>query len=86
MKRNEKIVSIGVKIVPILQKSRISVQFLHCITIATAPIILQSSSVPKSVMLHIKVGGTPIWVGGGKKAESQRSNIGAESPQHKEIN
>ena len=63
MKRNEKIVSIGVKIVPILQKSRISVQFLHCITIATAPIILQSSSVPKSVMLHIKVGGTPIWVG-----------------------
>ena len=60
MKRNEKIVSIGVKIVPILQKSRISVQFLHCITIATAPIILQSSSVPKSVMLHIKVGGTPI--------------------------
>ena len=29
MKRNEKIVSIGVKIVPILQKSRISVQFLH---------------------------------------------------------
>ena len=59
MKRNEKIVSIGVKIVPILQKSRISVQFLHCITIATAPIILQSSSVPKSVMLHIKVGDAP---------------------------
>ena len=60
MKQDEKIVSKGANIVPIFKKSRISVLFLHYITIATAPIILQSSSVPKSVVLHIKVGGTPI--------------------------